>query len=152
METSANRIEAGRVKPALVATDLARATESTAAMFRSAFELAGVIVQRRMYAYHFLVLVPPMALLFGSLVVVTGPTVITPLLRRVRVGERLQHILHWEAVLVDPVGVFVAVLIFGIGGGISLYEGIQHLRRAMTLDPECAAPALEALAGEREVD
>jgi len=52
------------------------------------------------------------ALLMGSLVIVTGPTVIVPLLRRIRVVQRLGSILHWEAVLVDSVGVFVAILCF----------------------------------------
>ncbi len=53
---------------------------------------------------------PEMALLAGSLVIVTGPTVISPLLRRIGVRERIKHILYWEAVLVDAIGVFVAVL------------------------------------------
>jgi len=48
----------------------------------------------------------------ASLVIVTGPTVIGPLLKRVRVNERLHHILQWEGVLIDPVGVFIAVLCF----------------------------------------
>ncbi|GAB4564472.1 MAG: hypothetical protein Tsb0020_14670 [Haliangiales bacterium] len=51
-----------------------------------------------------------MSLLCGSLVIVTGPTVISPLLRRIGVRERLKHILYWEAVLVDAIGVFIAVL------------------------------------------
>ena len=40
------------------------------------------------------------------------PTVIHPLLRRIGVNERLHHILHWEGVLIDPIGVFIAVLCF----------------------------------------
>lgn len=51
-------------------------------------------------------------LIIASLVIVTGPTVIGPLLKRVRVTERLHHILHWEGVLIDPIGVFIAVLCF----------------------------------------
>ena len=52
----------------------------------------------------------PIALLIGSLVIVTGPTVVTPLLRRIGVQSRVHHVLHWEAVLIDTVGVFVALL------------------------------------------
>lgn len=52
------------------------------------------------------------ALLASSLIIVTGPTVIHPLLRRIGVNERLHHILHWEGVLIDPIGVFIAVLCF----------------------------------------
>ena len=51
-------------------------------------------------------------LLASSLVMVTGPTVIHPLLRRIGVNESLHHILHWEGVLIDPIGVFIAVLCF----------------------------------------
>lgn len=53
-----------------------------------------------------------MSLLAGSLIIVTGPTVITPLLNRVKVKENLHHILHWEGVLIDPIGVFIAILCF----------------------------------------
>ena len=52
------------------------------------------------------------ALLAASLVVVTGPTVITPLLKRIRLKVSLETILRWEAVLIDPIGVFIAVLCF----------------------------------------
>lgn len=52
------------------------------------------------------------SLLAASLTIVTGPTVITPLLRRIRVKANLHHILHWEAVLIDPIGAFIAILCF----------------------------------------
>lgn len=48
----------------------------------------------------------------GSLVIVTGPTVILPLLRRINVQPRLHSILHWEGVLIDAIGVFIAILCF----------------------------------------
>ncbi|MGH1365042.1 MAG: cation:proton antiporter [Calditrichia bacterium] len=54
----------------------------------------------------------PLALLAGSLIIVTGPTVIAPLLKRIKVKEELHQILHWEGVLIDPIGVFIAVLCF----------------------------------------
>ncbi|MCB1192328.1 MAG: cation:proton antiporter [Leptospiraceae bacterium] len=54
----------------------------------------------------------PMSLLTGSLIIVTGPTVIAPLLKRIKVKEKLYHILHWEGVLIDPIGVFIAILCF----------------------------------------
>lgn len=52
------------------------------------------------------------SLLAGSLVMVTGPTVINPLLRRIRVNKNIHCILHWESVLIDPIGVFIAVFCF----------------------------------------
>jgi NhaP-type Na+/H+ or K+/H+ antiporter/mannitol/fructose-specific phosphotransferase system IIA component (Ntr-type) len=53
-----------------------------------------------------------LALLAGALVVVTGPTVVTPILRRISVRDRLRHILHYEGVFIDAVGVFVILLSF----------------------------------------
>lgn len=50
------------------------------------------------------------ALLFGSLVVVTGPTVINPLTRRIRLKQKLRTILEAEGVLIDPIGAIVAVV------------------------------------------
>ena len=55
---------------------------------------------------------PAFALLAGSLVIVTGPTVIQPILKRVRLKWKLHNILHWEGVLIDPIGVFLAILAF----------------------------------------
>jgi NhaP-type Na+/H+ or K+/H+ antiporter len=50
------------------------------------------------------------SLLFGSLVIVTGPTVITPLLRRIKVKASVATVLEAEGVLIDPVGAFIAIL------------------------------------------
>ncbi|HLE25590.1 MAG TPA: cation:proton antiporter [Thermodesulfobacteriota bacterium] len=55
-----------------------------------------------------------MAFLFGALVIVTGPTVINPLLRRVRVGARLKNILESEGVFIDPIGAIIAIFVFEI--------------------------------------
>ncbi len=52
------------------------------------------------------------AILAGSLIIVTGPTVIGPLLKRVGVHQRLNNFLHWEGVLIDPIGVFIALLCY----------------------------------------
>jgi NhaP-type Na+/H+ or K+/H+ antiporter len=50
------------------------------------------------------------AALFGSLVIVTGPTVIGPLLRDLRLGPRVATVLEAEGVLIDPVGALIAVV------------------------------------------
>ncbi|WP_404367683.1 cation:proton antiporter [Marinobacter sp.] len=52
------------------------------------------------------------ALLFGAISVVTGPTVIAPLLRSVRPTAKLANILRWEGIIIDPVGALLAVLVF----------------------------------------
>jgi len=65
-------------------------------------------------AVHFLVgLSWSSSLLFGALIMVTGPTVIMPLLRRVRVARNAAELLRWEAVLNDPVGAILAVVLLG---------------------------------------
>lgn len=51
-----------------------------------------------------------MSILFGTLVMVTGPTVITPLLRRIKVRERLETVLEAEGIFVDAIGATVAVV------------------------------------------
>jgi NhaP-type Na+/H+ or K+/H+ antiporter len=48
------------------------------------------------------------SLLFGTLVIVTGPTVVAPLLRRINVRPQLRTILEAESVLIDPVGAILA--------------------------------------------
>jgi NhaP-type Na+/H+ or K+/H+ antiporter len=52
------------------------------------------------------------AALFGAIVVVSGPTVIMPLLRAVRPNASINNILKWEGIVVDPIGALLAVLVF----------------------------------------
>ena len=56
-------------------------------------------------------------ILFGTLVMVTGPTVITPLLRRIKVKARVATVLEAEGVLVDAIGAIVAVVALEIAIG-----------------------------------
>lgn len=50
--------------------------------------------------------------LFGAIVIVTGPTVIVPMLRSVRPKAKLGNILRWEGIAIDPVGALMAVLAY----------------------------------------
>ena len=52
------------------------------------------------------------ALLLGATLVVTGPTVIIPLLKQIRPKGRVGSILRWEGIVIDPVGAILAVLVF----------------------------------------
>lgn len=52
------------------------------------------------------------ALVLGAVLVVSGPTVVLPILRQVRPRGRVASILRWEGILVDPIGVILAVLVF----------------------------------------
>ncbi len=57
------------------------------------------------------------ALLLGAVLVVTGPTVIGPLLRHVRPTGHVNAILKWEGIVIDPIGATLALLV---------YEGIRY--------------------------
>ncbi|MEM8545867.1 MAG: sodium:proton antiporter, partial [Cyanobacteria bacterium P01_H01_bin.119] len=56
----------------------------------------------------------PIAFLYASLVVVTGPTVINPLLRQVKVDRKVSTLLEGEGVLIDPVGAILAVVVLDV--------------------------------------
>lgn len=56
----------------------------------------------------------PISLLFGALVAVGGPTVITPIVRQVRLDREVSHILTSEAMLVDGVGAILAIVMLQI--------------------------------------
>lgn len=51
---------------------------------------------------------------FGGLMIVTGPTVIAPLLRTARLSKRPAQLLQWEAIVNDPMGALAAVLAFEV--------------------------------------
>lgn len=53
-----------------------------------------------------------LALLFGAILVVTGPTVIIPLLRHIRPTGRVGPVTKWEGIVNDPIGAVLAVLVF----------------------------------------
>lgn len=63
-------------------------------------------------AYYLTDLGWALAALFGALVVVTGPTVIMPMLRSVRPTSKIANILRWEGIIIDPIGALLAVLVF----------------------------------------
>jgi NhaP-type Na+/H+ or K+/H+ antiporter len=50
--------------------------------------------------------------LFAGLIIVTGPTVITPILRNIPLKKDVSAVLKWEGILIDPIGALVAVLVF----------------------------------------
>ena len=53
-----------------------------------------------------------MCFLFSALIIVTGPTVITPILRNIPLKKDVSAVLKWEGILIDPIGALVAVLVF----------------------------------------
>lgn len=91
-------------------------------------------------ASHYLVgLSIPVALIFGGIIIVTGPTVIVPLLKQANLNRRPAALLRWEGIINDPIGALVVVLIYGyymlsesetliidvvIGLGLSLFTSL----------------------------
>jgi NhaP-type Na+/H+ or K+/H+ antiporter len=76
-------------------------------------------------AYLLLDMTGASALLLGAVLVVSGPTVIIPLLRQVRPTGNIGSIVKWEGIINDPVGAILAVLVFevilqGTEGGVSV--------------------------------
>lgn len=71
-----------------------------------------------------------LSFLFSSLIIVTGPTVITPILRNLPIRKDISTILKWEGILIDPIGALVAVLVFEF---ISLGEdhGTQYTQETL---------------------
>lgn len=65
-------------------------------------------------AYFILGLDFYLSLLLGAILIVTGPTVILPILRDLRPKGQGAVILRWEGILIDPVGATVAVLVFDL--------------------------------------
>ncbi len=67
------------------------------------------------------------ASLFGCLVIVTGPTVIGPLMRRLKVEPNTASLLESEGVLIDPIGALVAVVALEFALSPTLHTGVEGL-------------------------
>ncbi len=68
------------------------------------------------------------SLLFSSLIIVTGPTVIGPILRNIPLKKGVSAVLKWEGILIDPIGALVAVLVYEF---IVVGEGHNYTREAL---------------------
>ena len=79
-------------------------------------------------AHYIIGLSWPLSFLFSSLIIVTGPTVISPILRNLAVKKDISTVLKWEGILIDPVGALVAVLVFEF---ISVGESSAYTREAL---------------------
>lgn len=66
--------------------------------------------------------------LFSALIIVTGPTVITPILRNIPLKKDVSTVLKWEGILIDPIGALAAVLVFEF---ISVGEGHAFTQTAL---------------------
>lgn len=66
--------------------------------------------------------------LFSALIIVTGPTVITPILRNIPLKKDISAVLKWEGILIDPIGALAAVLVFEF---ISVGDGKAYTMTAL---------------------
>ncbi|MGB3150571.1 MAG: sodium:proton antiporter [Maribacter sp.] len=81
------------------------------------------------FAAHFIFgLSWQISFLFSALIIVTGPTVITPILRNIPLKKDLSAVLKWEGILIDPIGALAAVLVFEF---ISVGEGEAYTQTAL---------------------
>ncbi|MFQ5480610.1 MAG: cation:proton antiporter [Thermodesulfobacteriota bacterium] len=80
-------------------------------------------------AYYILHFSLALSLLIGAILVVTGPTVIIPLLRQTRPREKVACVLRWEAIVTDPMGAIFAVLVYEaiVGGQLHALHGVAAL-------------------------
>ncbi len=70
---------------------------------------------------------------FGGIMIVTGPTVIAPLLRQARLAKRPAQLLQWEAIVNDPIGALAAVLAFELVLVLNTAETLGHALRDMLI-------------------
>ncbi len=84
-------------------------------------------------AHYFFGLDWQISFLFAGLIIVTGPTVITPILRNIPLRKDISAVLKWEGILIDPIGALVAVLVFGF--------------ISVNVSPEFVEAGAEALSG-----
>jgi len=76
---------------------------------------------------HFLLnLSWPLSFLFSGLIIVTGPTVIAPILRNIPLKKDVANILKWEGILIDPIGALVAVLVYEFIASLAGDHGGGH--------------------------
>ncbi|MDH3197882.1 MAG: cation:proton antiporter [Candidatus Krumholzibacteria bacterium] len=86
----------------------------------------------------------PLAVLFGSLVIVTGPTVITPILRRFKIRHNLETILEAEGIFIDAIGAIIAVVSLEV---VLSYGQAAFLHGAVSAPTRLLVGGLVGLAG-----
>lgn len=67
-----------------------------------------------------------LSILFGAVTIVTGPTVIMPLLRTVRLNRNLTSVLRWEGIVIDPIGALLTVVVFEFIVSTTHSSGLLH--------------------------
>jgi len=88
---------------------------------------------------------PSMAALLGAILIVTGPTVVTPLLRLVRPPRKMASIVKWEGIVIDPIGAILAVIVFEVvratGAGEATWAAASSIFKTIAFGTLIAAVA-----------
>jgi len=72
-----------------------------------------------------------LSVLLGAILVVTGPTVVLPLLRHIRPSGAAGAILKWEGIVIDPIGALLAVIVFEVVAGGTVRNAGAHVALAL---------------------
>lgn len=73
------------------------------------------------------------ASLLGAILVVTGPTVIAPLLRHIKPSRKIGNVVKWEGIVVDPIGAILAVLVYQVAIAGNVDAAREEILRALGL-------------------
>lgn len=82
-------------------------------------------------AYYIFDLERPIAVLLGAILIVTGPTVVGPMLNHIRPSGDTGLILKWEGIVIDPIGVLAAVLVFEVISINSTMDDVASILQAI---------------------
>jgi NhaP-type Na+/H+ or K+/H+ antiporter len=101
-----------------------------ARVIRSLLSMGAVVTAggASLYAYLLMGWNYKICFLFGTLMIVTGPTVVTPLLRRIKVRRNIETILEGEGVLIDAIGAVVAAAWFHIATTASHFDHNDYFK------------------------
>ena len=84
-----------------------------ASLFRLVLIAPLITISLMFLATHFILGVSfELSLMFSALMVITGPTVIIPLLRHIKVSPKISSLIRWEGILIAPIGTFLIVLVY----------------------------------------
>jgi len=73
------------------------------------------------------------AALLAAILVVTGPTVIAPLLRYIKPSKKIGNVVKWEGIVIDPIGAILAVLVYQAATTGNVHDAVGEIAKALGL-------------------
>ncbi len=100
-----------------------------ASLFRLVLIAPLITISLMFFFTHFILGVSyELSLMFSALMVITGPTVIIPLLRHIKVSPKISSLIRWEGILIAPIGTFLIVLVYQ-----SVFISTEHVLKITVL-------------------